>query len=69
MRSLVDFIGTFNPEAKTIWDRLKFRRANIGIQAASKPHSACFTISAKAVAQLAALQFEIVVTVYAPVTD
>ncbi|MGJ5207815.1 hypothetical protein [Bradyrhizobium sp. HKCCYLR20261] len=66
---LLDLICTLEPQAKSIWDRLEFRRANIGVQAASEPHAACFAISAKAVEQLAALRFEIVVTVYAPVTD
>ena len=66
---LVEFICTLEPEAKSIWDRLEFRRANIGIQAAREPHAASFAISSRAMQQLAALRFEIVVTVYAPVTD
>lgn len=62
---LVDFIGALEPDSRSIWDRLEFRRANVGIQAASEPRAACFAISAKAIERLAALRFEIVVTVYA----
>jgi hypothetical protein len=37
------------------------------IQSAEKPYSALFTISSSRVSQLASLQAEIVVTVYAPI--
>jgi hypothetical protein len=65
--NLVDFIGALEPEARSIWNRFELRRANIGIQAESEPRAACFSISAKAVEQLAAVRFEIVFTVYAAV--
>lgn len=66
---LVEFIGALPPDAKGIWNRLEFRRLNVGIQAAGAPHAACFAISTKAVELLAALQFEIAFTVYAPLAD
>ena len=67
--SLVELIGSLQPDARSIWNRLEFRRLNVGIQAAGEPHAACFAISAKAVELLAARQFEIVFTVYAPLAD
>jgi hypothetical protein len=67
--SLVELIGALQPDAKCIWNRLEFRRLNVGIQAAYEPHAACFAISAKTVELLAPLQFEIVFTVYTPLAD
>ncbi|WP_130582059.1 hypothetical protein [Bradyrhizobium sp. Leo170] len=64
---LVEFVSALQPERKDIWDRLDFRRLNVGIQAACKPHAALFAISAKALEMAAALRFEILFTVYAPV--
>jgi len=49
---LIEFIGALEPERKNIWERLAFRRLNVGIQAACKPHAAPFAISAKAVVLL-----------------
>jgi hypothetical protein len=63
---LVDLIGALEPDARRIWNRLELRSLNVGIQAAAEPHSASFAISAKAIELLAPLQFEIVITVYAP---
>jgi hypothetical protein len=66
---LIELIGALQSEGKNIWNRLEFRRLNVGIQAGSEPHAATFAISAKAVELLAALQFEIFFTVYAPPAD
>jgi PHD/YefM family antitoxin component YafN of YafNO toxin-antitoxin module len=63
---LIEFVGALQPERKNIWERLDFRRLNVGIQAACTPHAAPFAISAKAVEMMAALRFEIVFTIYAP---
>ena len=63
---MVDLIGGLQPDAKRIWNRLDLRSLNVGIQAACEPYSANFSISAKAVELIASLQFEIVLTVYAP---
>jgi hypothetical protein len=60
----VELIDALQPDAKRIWNQLELRS-----QAAREPHSACFAISAKAVALIAALQFEIVFTIYAPPAD
>jgi hypothetical protein len=66
---LVNLVDALEPSVRAIWDRLELRRANIGIQAASQPHAACYAMSARAVQQLAALRFEVAVTVYAPIAD
>ncbi|SIN87993.1 hypothetical protein SAMN05443247_00415 [Bradyrhizobium erythrophlei] len=64
---LIEFVRALQPDLRRIWERLDFRRLNVGIQAACEPHAAEFAISAKAVEMMAALQFEIIFTVYAPV--
>jgi hypothetical protein len=66
---LIELIDALQSEAKNIWHRLEFRRLNVGIQAGAEPHAATFAISAKAVELLAALQFAIFFTVYAPPAD
>ena len=66
---MVGLIETLSPEAKTIWKRLEYRRANIGIQAGAEPYAAEFAISAMTLEAIAALGFEIKFTVYAPTTD
>jgi hypothetical protein len=66
---LIELIGALQPEPKNIWDRLDFRRLNVGIQAGCEPHAASFAISAKAVELMAALRFEILFTVYAPIAS
>jgi len=63
---LIELINALQPELKNSWDRFDFRRLNVGIQAASEPHAAYFAISTKAVELMAALRFEILFTVYAP---
>jgi hypothetical protein len=67
--ALIELIDALQPKAKSIWNRLEFRRLNVGIQAAREPHAAFLALSAKAVESLAALQFEIFLTVYAPLAD
>jgi hypothetical protein len=69
MLGLIDLVGALQPEAKDIWDRLELRRLNVGIQAASEPYAASFAISAKTVELIAAFGFEIVFTIYAPLSD
>jgi hypothetical protein len=64
--ALIELVGALQPKPKNICDRLDFRRLNVGIQAACEPHAAFFPISAKAVELMAALRFEILFTVYAP---
>jgi hypothetical protein len=64
---LIEFIDARQSERGNIWERLDYRRLNVGIQAACDPHAALFAISAKAVEMMAALRFEILFTVYAPV--
>jgi hypothetical protein len=66
---LIDLVGALQSEAKNIWDRLEFRRLNVGIQTASEPYAASFAISAKTVELIASLGLEIVFTVYAPLAD
>ena len=34
---LIELIRALQPEARTVWDRLDFRRLNVGIQAACEP--------------------------------
>jgi hypothetical protein len=59
-------VRALQPDLRRIWERLHFRKLNVGIQAAGEPHQAEFAISAKAIEMIAALHFEIVFTVYAP---
>lgn len=66
---LIELIRALQPEARTVWDRLDFRRLNVGIQAACEPYAAAFAISAKAVELMASLRFEILFTVYAERQD
>jgi hypothetical protein len=62
----VNLIASLPPQARDIWDRCKYRRMNIGIQAGDEPRAAEFALSRKAVSALASIQSEVVVTVYAP---
>jgi hypothetical protein len=66
LSGLIEFVRALQPDVRRIWERLDFRRLNVGIQPACEPHAAEFAISAKAVEMMAALQFEIIFTVYAP---
>jgi hypothetical protein len=63
---LVEFVHALQPDIRSIWDRLDSRSLNVGLQAASAPHAAAFALSAKVIEMIAALQFEVVFTVYAP---
>jgi len=63
---LIEFARALQPNLRSIWERLDFRRLNVGIQTACEPHAAEFAISVKTVEMMAALQFEIIFTVYAP---
>ena len=63
----VELIQSLPEPGRAIWNRCELRSMNIGIQSAEKPYSALFTIPSSRVSQLASLQAEIVVTVYAPI--
>lgn len=69
MMGFIHLIHGLQPDAKRIWKRLERRSINVGIQAACEPGSTWFAISAKTVELIAALQFEIIFTVYAPRAD
>jgi hypothetical protein len=62
----IELIQSLPEPGRAIWDRCDLRCMNVGIQSAEKPYSALFAISSSTVSQLASLQAEIVVTVYAP---
>lgn len=64
---LVGVVRTLPPAARAIWDCCDRRSFNIGIQAADAPHSAEFQLSPAAVAAVAGIGAEIVITVYAPI--
>jgi hypothetical protein len=66
---MVEFVRALSPDDRAIWDRLAFRRLNVGIQAAGKPYAEYFALSARTVELIAALRFEILFTVYAPRAD
>jgi|HubBroStandDraft_4_1064222.scaffolds.fasta_scaffold1111093_1 hypothetical protein len=63
----IELLQSLPEPGRVIWNRCNLRSMNIGIQSAEKPYSALFTISSSRVSQLASLQAEIVVTVYAPI--
>lgn len=69
LMEIIGLIEALPPEGKMVWSRLKYRKANIGIQAGAKPHAAEFAIPAKTLEAMAALGFEVVITVYAPTID
>ena len=62
----IELIQSLPEPARAIWDRCELRSMNIGIQSAEKPHAALFAISSTTVSELAGLQAEIALTVYAP---
>ncbi|WP_315759677.1 DUF3658 domain-containing protein [Bradyrhizobium sp. SZCCHNRI2007] len=66
--ALIELIGRLPPEARNIWERLECRQLNVGIRAGYEPHAAAFAMSTKTVGLVAALQFDIVFTVYSPRT-
>ena len=63
----IELLQSLPEPGRAIWNRCNLRSMNIGVQSAEKPYSALFTISSSRVSQLASLQAEIVVTVYAPI--
>jgi hypothetical protein len=67
--NLVRLTETLPSQARDIWNRLEFRRLNVGIRAGCEPRSASFAISAETVELLAGAEFEILFTVYAPPAD
>jgi hypothetical protein len=67
--NLVRLVETLPSQAGDIWNRLEFRKLNVGIQACCEPRSASFAISAETVELLAGAEFEILFTVYAPLAD
>ena len=69
MLEIIRLIEALPPDAKKVWSRLKYRRANIGIQTGPKPHAAEFVVSAKTLEAMAALGFEVAFTVYSPTKD
>jgi hypothetical protein len=69
MMGFVAVIGALDMEAGKVWKSLEFRRLKVGIQAADAPYAAGFVLSRETVALLAAHQFEVVFTVYAPLAD
>jgi hypothetical protein len=62
----IELLQSLPEPGRAIWNRCSLRSMNIGIQSAEQPYSALFAISSLRVSQLASLQAEIVVTVYAP---
>jgi hypothetical protein len=63
---MIDLVGGFRPDVRSIWDRLERRTLDVGIRAAGEPNSTSFAFSARTVALLAGLGVDIVFTVYAP---
>jgi hypothetical protein len=66
MLEIIGLIEALPAEAKQVWSRLKYRKANVGIKVGAKPPAAEFAVSAKTLEGMAALGFEVVFTVYAP---
>jgi hypothetical protein len=64
----IELIESLSPAMRDIWNRCERRSLNIGIQAASKPHSSTFALSERIVSLIAAVKLEVVFTVYAPHT-
>jgi hypothetical protein len=62
----IELIQSLPEPARAIWDRCELRSMNIGIQSAERPHAALFAVSRTTVSELAGLQAEIALTVYAP---
>jgi hypothetical protein len=59
-------IQSLPDDSAAVWNRLKKRVLNIGIQAGEEPKSANFVISKKTLALAASIGTEIEITVYAP---
>ncbi len=65
---IVKLIEALPGGARAAWNRLEYRRADIGIQAGNDSHAAKFTsvISTKTLAMIANFNLELAFTVYAP---
>jgi hypothetical protein len=61
----IELIQSLPEAARAIWDQCELRSINIGIQGGTEPHAVCFTIPSETVRQIASLQIEIALTVYA----
>lgn len=66
IRAFCKLIQALPPAQREIWDAIKTRDFNIGVQAETKPHSEVFILAASTVKAAAALGARIVFTVYAP---
>jgi hypothetical protein len=64
----IELIQSLPEPVRAIWDQCEVRSMNIGIQGGIEPHAAYFTIPSETVRQLATLQIEIALTVYAAST-
>ena len=65
---LVELINSLSPEARTIWGQCERRSLNVGIRAGIEPHSSEFAISKETVSALTDAGFDVVFTVYAPLS-
>lgn len=61
----------YHPETdiKLLWDRLDYKKLNIGIQSGCSPYAATFHISNKNISLIKELNAEIVLTVYGSQPD
>jgi hypothetical protein len=66
IREFCRLIEALPRPAKKLWKDAKKRDFNIGFEARHKPHASGFVLSAEAVKQAAAVEAQIVITVYAP---
>ncbi|MBL8214528.1 MAG: hypothetical protein JNK87_27645 [Bryobacterales bacterium] len=64
IRAFCKLIAGLPPEARAMWDAVKIRDFNIGVQAETTPHCEVFVISAPTVKSVADLGARIVFTVY-----
>jgi hypothetical protein len=60
-------VQAFPVEGKKLWHQCELRRINFWIHVRKEPREGSYEISSETVTRLAALQFEIVFTVHAPV--
>jgi hypothetical protein len=60
----IKIVAALPPEARAAWDSASRRALDIGIQSALRPHSSHWTVPAKQLAALAALNIDIAITVY-----
>lgn len=64
IRAFCKLITGLPPDARALWDAVKIRDFNIGVQAGTKPFSQMFELSAETVKAVADLGARIVFTVY-----